>query len=86
MDRQGVIMILQGLRKVLVDISTGIDGKTFCWARVSGHLAVVSYIGLSVSDFVVSHQFNPIAFGTGFGALIGSVGGAIWAKRDTEPT
>ena len=78
-------MKLTGLRKVLVDISTGIDGKTFCWARCAGHLGMLSYIGLAISDFCVSHQFNPIAFGTGFGALIGSVGGAIWAKKDTEP-
>lgn len=75
----------QGIGKVLKDISTGIDGKTFCYARCTGHLAVVSYVGLAISDFIITHSFNPVAFGTGFAALIGSVGGAIWAKRDTEP-
>ena len=73
------------IKKILRDISTDIDGKTFCYARCTGHLAVISYIGLAISDFVATHQFNPVAFGTGFAALIGSVGGAIWAKKDTEP-
>ena len=46
---------------------------------------MISYIGLAISDFYVTHTFNYIAFGTGFAAIIGSVGGAIWAKKDTEP-
>lgn len=77
--------MLNQFKKMLMDISTGIDGKTFCYARCTGHLAIIAYIGLTISDFVVTHNFNPIAFGTGFGAMIGSIGGAIWAKKDTEP-
>ena len=72
-------------KKILKDISTGIDGNSYCYARCTGHLAVISYIGLAISDFYVTHTFNYIAFGTGFAAIIGSVGGAIWAKKDTEP-
>ena len=75
----------ESIKKVIKDISTGIDGRSYCYARCTGHLAVVSYIGLAISDFCITHTFNYIAFGTGFAAIIGSVGGAIWAKQDTEP-
>ena len=75
----------EALKKILKDVSTGIDGKTYCYARCTGHLAVLAYIALSVSDFVVTKQFNFLSFGTGFATIIGSVGGTIWAKQDTEP-
>ena len=67
------------------DISTGIDGKTFCYARCWGHIGGFCYLGLSIYKVITTKEFDYVSFGAGFAAIIGSVGGAIWAKKDTEP-
>jgi predicted MFS family arabinose efflux permease len=74
------------LKKVIKDTSTGIDGKTFCASRVWGHIGGFSYLGFSAYNVYTTHDFNYIAFATGFAAIVGSVAGAIWAKKDTEPS
>ena len=73
------------LKKVLLDISTGIDGKTFCASRVWGNVGGVSYLALSGYNVYVTHHFDHVAFAAGFAAIVGSVAGAVWAKKDTEP-
>ena len=70
---------------VLKDISTGKDGETYDCVRVYGGLAILVFLSLSIADFVVTLEFNYMAFGTGFAAIIGSMGGALWAKQGTEP-
>lgn len=77
--------MIEIFKKILKDISTGIDGKTFCCSRLYGHFAVLTYIGLCISDFVICHKFDYVAFGTGFAAIVAGQGVAIFAKRETEP-
>jgi hypothetical protein len=73
------------VRKILKDISTGIDGETFCYARIAGIAGVIVYLGVAISDFIVNHRFDYMQFGTGFGVIISGVGVGIKLKQDTEP-
>ena len=73
------------IKKILKDISTGVDGESYCCTRLYGHFGVLTYLGLCISDFCVSHEFNYVQFGTGFAAIVAGQGAAIWAKRQTEP-
>jgi hypothetical protein len=72
-------------KKLLKDISTGVDGESYDCIRLYTHFAVIAYIGLCISDFVIAHQFNYTAFGTGFAAIVAGSGVGIMAKKETEP-
>lgn len=72
-------------KKILKDVSTGVDGATYCCTRIYGHFGVLTYLGLCIADFVTTHSFNYVAFGTGFAAIVAGQGVAIFAKKDTEP-
>lgn len=77
--------IIESVKKVLKDISTGIDGQTFCCSRLYGHVVIVTFVGLCIADFVSTGHFDPVKYGEGAGVIISGQGLAIWAKRDTEP-
>lgn len=77
--------MLEALTKVLKDISTGIDGTSYCCTRIYGHFGVTTYLGLCIADFAATHAFNYVAFGTGFAAIVAGQGVALLAKKDTEP-
>ena len=72
-------------KKVLLDTSTGVDGKTYCATRCWGHVIRVCYLALSAYNVYLTHTFDHIAFAGGFAAIETSVAGAIWVKRSTEP-
>lgn len=72
--------------KVIQDLFTTHDGVSFDVGRVLWALAVVWFLGLSTYDTAFAgHPFDPIAWGTGLGAVLAAGGAALWAKKDTEP-
>jgi hypothetical protein len=76
----------EGVVKALLDIVTGLDGKTHDIGRWFGVLAGLTGIGLVIYDVVVNHNhFDCQAFGIGMAALAGGVGAFLKLKADTEP-
>jgi len=64
---------------------TGKDNETFDLARVlwaMGALAFIAFVGWNVYR---TGAFDAQNFGTGFGLIMGSGGGSVWAKAKTEP-
>lgn len=71
--------------KLLKDSLTGIDNETFSGPKVAGMLVVLSFLGLSVADFVMNKKFDPTAFGTGAGLAIAAMGAAVKLSETSEP-
>lgn len=71
------------IQKLLHDCLTGCDGHTYDSGRVAGFVGTVVFLGLSIWNH---DKFDPLAFGTGFGALATGVGALIALKKGTEPT
>lgn len=70
------------LPKFIKDLLTGPDGQTYDVVRVAFAGAVLAFLGLAGADVLIHHlPFNPIAYGTGFGALSGGSGAAIAVKQ-----
>lgn len=65
----------------LRDISTENNDRWFCPVRVASLLAVLTFLFLEVYEVVVRHHdFDAVAFGGAFVAIIGAMTGAITAK------
>lgn len=71
--------------KVFRDMFTGKDGQTFDLGRVLWAKAMVAFVCLSGFALWRGGLFDPMAWAGGAGALLAAGGGALWAKRDTEP-
>lgn len=71
--------------KLLRDALTGVDNETFSAPKVSGFLVVLSFLGLSIADFVMNKKFDPTAFGTGAGLAIAAMGAATKLSESSEP-
>lgn len=71
------------IQKLLHDCLTGSDGKTYDSGRVAGFVGTIVYLGLSIWNH---DKFDPLGFGTGFGALAAGVGALIALKKGTEPS
>ena len=70
------------IRKIAVDCLTGVDGSTFDPARLSGAVGTLVFLVLAVANWP---RFDPVEFGTGYGALASGIGVLIKLKQDTEP-
>ena len=70
--------------KIISDILTNADGITYCHARVSGFATTVVYWGMAVSSMVMRHEFDCMAFATGYAAILVAVCGGAYIKKDTE--
>lgn len=70
--------------KILRDILTNADGTTFCHARLSGFIFTLVYIGMGIANFIMSHKFDCVEFATGYAAILASICGGAWMKKDTE--
>lgn len=73
------------IRQHLKNLFTGKDNSTLDLGRVLWAKGSVVYCGLAGYAAVHAHAFDPVAFGTGFAAVLGAGGAALWAKKDTEP-
>lgn len=72
------------LTKILKDLFTEDDNETWCIARVSTFMALLSFIGLGISHVVLNHGFSPSEYGMGIGSLLGGSGVIIGAKAATQ--
>jgi len=71
--------------KLIKDILTGIDGRTYDAARVYLVPGVLLFLGLTGYAVFKGQPWNPVEFGTGFGVLLAGAGAAIKLKEKTEP-
>lgn len=77
------MIIPKWLRDILTD-DTGINFTPDKVGMVSG---ILGFHGLSFAHVVINKQpFDPVAYGTGFGALLAAGGGAMWLASRQKPT
>lgn len=77
-------MTLQDFKKFFIDQLTENDNMTWCAARVSGFLGVVSFLCLGIAHFIVNHTIDFMSYGSGFGGLMAGVGVYLGAKQISE--
>ncbi len=73
------------MKTLLRHMFTGKDNETIDIARVLLASGVVSFIAFAGWHVVGNHQFDPLAYGGGFGALLAGGGAGIGLKSKTEP-
>lgn len=74
------------MNNFLSHIFTGVDGCTYDVGRVLWALSTVVFLGLSIAKLAITHDINLLEVGGGIGTILGSGGGALWLKRQTEPS
>lgn len=67
-------MNTQGIRTILRQMMTEADDTTYDFLRVLACLGVLVYLVLACVNYAT---FEPINFGTGFGAVLLAAGGAV---------
>ena len=70
----------------LKQLFTGRDNKTHDLGRWSWAAATVSVIGGGAWNAVHAGAVDLMAFAQAIGVVVAAHGGALWAKKDTEPT
>lgn len=73
------------MKKILIDILTGIDGKTFDEGRVLGFVTVLTFLLLSGLDVYFTHTFEYEHFGLGISTIFAGIGINLKLKENTEP-
>jgi len=73
--------MFETLKTVFHDAFTENDGKSYCIAKITAFLAVVSYLGNISYVIYLSHTIDPSAFGTGLGVVLGGAGVLIAGKQ-----
>jgi hypothetical protein len=71
--------------KILQDILTGIDNKTYDNGRVICFLSYLVYFFMAVYSTLKCHPWNPTDFCAGAGAMAVGFGINLKLKSDTEP-
>lgn len=81
------------MKNLLIQIFSGIDGKTIDPARLVGYVSALAVVATFVfnSIWVVVHSgvFDPAAYGLGGSAVLAgimAVGAGVGFKAHTEPT
>jgi hypothetical protein len=74
------------MSKLLRDWFTGVDGVTYDLGRALWAAGVLVFLGATVYAIYRGQQWDAIAYGTGFGAVLAAGGAALWLKRGTDPT
>ena len=73
--------MLDTLKKVFHDAFTENDGTSYCIAKITAFIAVISYLGNITYVIHLSHNIDPSAFGTGLGVVLGGCGMLIAGKQ-----
>jgi len=73
--------MLSELKKIVNDLFTENDGTSWCMAKVSGFIALISYLCNITYTIYLSHTIDPSAFGSGLGMVLGGVGMLIAGKQ-----
>ena len=66
-------------------VFSGKDNRTLDLGRILWAIGTLVYFALSIHSVWHGTVFDPIAWGTGFGAVLAAGGAALWMKKDTEP-
>lgn len=74
-----------GPMKVLRDFFTCADNQTYDLGRALWAAGVIVFLGATVYAIYKGQQWDAIAYGTGFGAVLAAGGAALWLKKGTEP-
>jgi hypothetical protein len=73
------------MKLLLLHIFSGPDNQTTDVARVLWAVGVVSFIGFAGWHVIANHQFDPMAYGTGLGAVLAGGGAGVGLKYKAEP-
>jgi F0F1-type ATP synthase assembly protein I len=72
------------MKRLIVDLFTEDDNRTWCIARVSSFIALISFIALGAVHVLTNHMFQPSEYGMGMGTLLGGAGVLIGGKAATQ--
>lgn len=75
----------EAIQQILIDIFTGKDNSTTDMGRVLWGLGVMVFIAITIVSFIQDKNFDYIAWGTGFAAVLGAGAMAVKIKETTEP-
>ncbi len=67
------------------EVFTGKDNASLDMGRILWAMGVLVFFALSIHSVWHGNVFDPIAWGSGFGAILASGGAALWMKQSTEP-
>jgi len=73
------------MKTLLLHIFSGPDNQTVDVARVLWVISVLTFIGFGGWHVIANHQFNPMEYGTGLGAVLAGGGAGVGLKSKTEP-
>jgi hypothetical protein len=76
---------MAGIQALIKDCLTGKDGESYDVGRLLWILGVLAFIGLSIYSLCNKGTFDPMNWGTGYGAILGGGGAGIGMKSKTEP-
>jgi hypothetical protein len=75
---------MKEIKRFFTDLFTEDDNQTWCIARVSAFISLISFIGLGIAHVVTNHTFQPSEYGMGIGAVLGGSGVLIGGKAVTQ--
>lgn len=71
--------------KLLKDLFTGRDNKTWDLGRIMWAMGTAVYCGISVYSLYQGIAIDPLNWATGFGAILAGGGAALRLKQSDEP-
>ena len=85
MSESRFLNVFNTLKKFFKDILTGKDNSTYDMGRVLWVQGAISYCAIAFVAVYRDQHWDPIAFGTGFAAILAAGGAAMKFKETTEP-
>ena len=73
------------MKTLLLHIFSGADNQTADIARVLWTLGVLSFVVYAGINVWHNHAFDPMAYGTGLGAVLAGGGAGVGLKVNGEP-
>jgi hypothetical protein len=77
--------MLENFKHHTFRIFSGKDNHTLDLGRIMWAVGTIIFFILSIHSVYKGAIFDPVAWGTGFGAVLAAGGAALWMKKDTEP-
>jgi hypothetical protein len=78
-------MMFESFNNKMLHLFSGKDNTTLDIGRILWAISVVTFLLLSAYSIHNGQLFDPIAWGTGIGLVLGAGGAAIAIKSTTEP-
>ena len=73
------------IKKVLQNIFTGVDNKTYGFAKFAWFAAAAAIIAVIIHKAWTGQPVDLVAAATAFGIIATAHGAVIWGTRSTEP-